>query len=241
MMREHRSLIVWPSLIAAGLLAAACTDQPNVSMAPKRPSFWVTPGPAECTGGKWTGGGRIDPTNPPGPNHDVADETSGGQPAAFDPAPFNPEGKFTFGFNVFLAVNPQTGRCFVQKGEIEVNGHPFKVAWHVSIHDGIDTFSGEPVEANVFSNASGGGCLVVGIPDAYMVARVNPGSGREHSQFEVCDNDRGRSQGGRTPTGFHVDAMRWRAAPLAAGETGPEGDTGLTYLTGGNVVEHGGS
>src|SRR2546422_9135568 len=32
----------------------------------------------------------------------------------------------------------------------------------VSIHDGIDTFSGEPVEANVFSNASGGVCLVVG-------------------------------------------------------------------------------
>src|SRR2546428_441631 len=29
MMREHRSLIVWPSLIAAGLLAAACTDQPK--------------------------------------------------------------------------------------------------------------------------------------------------------------------------------------------------------------------
>src|SRR3989475_8255126 len=62
MMREHRSLIVWPSVIAAGLLAAACTDQPKVSMAPK-PSFWVTPGPAQCTGGKWTGGGRIDPTN----------------------------------------------------------------------------------------------------------------------------------------------------------------------------------
>src|SRR5438128_6627671 len=220
MMREHRSLIVWPSVIAAGLLAAACTDQPKVSMAPK-PSVWVTPRPAQCTGGKWTGGGRIDPTNPPGPNHDAADETSGGQPPAFDPAPFNPEGKFTFGFNVFLAVDLQTGRCFVQKGEIEVNGHPFKVAWHVSIHDGIDTFSGEPVEANVFSNASGGVCLVVGIPDAYMVARVNPGSGREHSQFEVCDNDRGRSQGGRTPTGFHVDAMRWRAAPLRDGETGP--------------------
>jgi len=239
MMREHRSLIVWPSLIAAGLLAAACSDQTSkVGVAPK-PSFWVTPGPAQCTGGKWTGGGRIDPTNPPGPNHDAADETSGGQPPAFDPAPFDPEGKFTFGFNVFLAVDLQTGRCFVQKGEIEVNGHPFKVAWHVSIHDGIDTFSGEPVEANVFSNASGGVCLVVGIPDAYMVARVNPGSGREHSQFEVCDNDRGRSQGGRTPTGFHVDAMRWRAKPLRSGETGPTGDTGLTYLTGGNIVEHG--
>ncbi len=114
MMREHRRLIVWPSVIAAGLLAAACTDQPKVSMAPK-PSFWVTPGPAQCTGGKWTGGGRIDPTNPPGPNHDAADETSGGQPPAFDPAPFNPEGKFTFGFNVFpstpSAANPWKPTC----------------------------------------------------------------------------------------------------------------------------------
>src|SRR5207249_6083896 len=62
MMREHRSLIVWPSVIAAGLLAAACTDQPKVSMAPNRPNFWVTPPPAECVTGKWTGGGRIDPT-----------------------------------------------------------------------------------------------------------------------------------------------------------------------------------
>src|SRR3989454_6899799 len=61
MKREHRSLIVWPSLIAAGLLAAACTDQPNVSMAPKHPDFWLTPPPAQCPTGKWTGGGRIDP------------------------------------------------------------------------------------------------------------------------------------------------------------------------------------
>ena len=70
MMREHRRLIVWPSVIAAGLLAAACSDQTTkVGVAPN-PSFWVTPGPAKCTGGKWTGGGRIDPTNPPGPNQD---------------------------------------------------------------------------------------------------------------------------------------------------------------------------
>src|SRR2546422_11534321 len=126
MMREHRRLIVWPSVIAAGLLAAACSDQTTkVGVAPN-PSFWVTPGPAKCTGGKWTGGGRIDPTNPPGPNHDAAEETSGGQPPAFDPDPFNPEGKFTFGFNIFLAVDLQTGRCFVQKGEIEVNGQDRK-------------------------------------------------------------------------------------------------------------------
>src|SRR5207249_12317149 len=77
MMREHRSLIVWPSLIAAGLLAASCTDQPKVSMAPNRPNFWLTPPPAACTGGKWTGGGRIDPAYPDptaGSNYDGADE-----------------------------------------------------------------------------------------------------------------------------------------------------------------------
>ena len=43
MMREHRNLIVWPSLIAAGLLAAACGDQSKVKLAPMRPKFWVTP------------------------------------------------------------------------------------------------------------------------------------------------------------------------------------------------------
>ncbi|HXL08068.1 MAG TPA: hypothetical protein VN964_14190, partial [Gemmatimonadales bacterium] len=139
----------------------------------------------------------------------------------------------TFGFNVFLATNA-ANRCFVQKGEIEVNGHPFKVAWHVSIHDGVDSFSGDSVFANVFADNSGRGfCLVVGTADAFMTARVNPGGGRETAQFEVCDNDRGKPQNSRT------DAMRWRAAPIHSGETGPTGDTGLTYLTGGNIVEHG--
>jgi hypothetical protein len=66
-----------------------------------------------------------------------------------------------------------------------------------------------------------------------MTARVNPGQGRETAQFEVCDNDRGGRQNTRS------DAMRWRVAPLKPGETGPSGDTGLTYLTGGNIVEHG--
>jgi len=132
-----------------------------------------------------------------------------------------------------LATNA-ANRCFVQKGEIEVNGHPLKIAWHVSIHDGVDTFSGDTVFANVFADNSGRGfCLVVGTADAFMTARVNPGDGRETAQFEVCDNDRGKRQNSRT------DAMRWRAAPIHSGETGPTGDTGLTYLTGGNIVEHG--
>src|SRR2546427_12118396 len=60
MMREHRSLIVWPSLLAVALLAAACSDQTNLNTALKRPSFWVG-GEHPCTPRKWTGGGRDDP------------------------------------------------------------------------------------------------------------------------------------------------------------------------------------
>jgi hypothetical protein len=238
MMREHRNLIGWPSLIAGGLLAAACTDQPNVNMAPNRPSYWLTPPPAQCVTGKWTGGGRIDPTgNRAASNYDNVDEPAGGQPAAPDPAPYM-TGKVTFGFNVFLGQDAN-GNCIVQKGEIEVNGHAQKLAWHVSIHNGVDAYDGRPVYANEFSDGHPGGvCVVVGIPDrplpdGYMTARVNPGQGRETAQFEVCDNDRGGRQNTRS------DAMRWRVAPLKPGETGPSGDTGLTYLTGGNIVEHG--
>src|SRR6266550_5800752 len=96
MKREHRSLIVWPSLIAAGLLAAACTDQPKVSMAPNRPAFWMVPPPAQCPTGKWTGGGRIDPPS----NPDTPDEAV--HPEYFAVVLPSVTGKFTFGFNVFL-------------------------------------------------------------------------------------------------------------------------------------------
>src|SRR5216110_2062014 len=185
MMREHRSLIVWPSLIAAGLLAAACADQPKVSMAPNRPAFWVVPPPAQCPTGKWTGGGRIDPPR----NPDTPDEAV--HPEYFAVVLPSVTGKFTFGFNVFLGQDAD-GNCIVTKGEIEVNGHAMKIAWHVSIHDGVDAYDGRPVYANEFSDGHPGGvCVVVGIPDNYMTARVNPGQGRETVQFEVCDNDRG--------------------------------------------------
>src|SRR2546428_9660158 len=60
MKREHRSLIVWPSLLAVALLAAACSDQTNLNTALKRPSFWVG-GEHPCTPRKWTGGGRVHP------------------------------------------------------------------------------------------------------------------------------------------------------------------------------------
>jgi imidazole glycerol phosphate synthase subunit HisF len=127
----------------------------------------------------------------------------------------------TFGFNVFLGQDGG-GNCIVTKGEIEVNGHVAKIAWHVSIHDGIDAFSGQPVFATTFADASGGQCVVVGVPN--MRARANPQGGTEDTQFEACDNDRGARQNSRT------DAMRWR--------TRNHGDTGLTFLTGGNIVDH---
>src|SRR5436309_15185945 len=94
MMREHRSLIVWPSLIAAGLLAAACSDQPKVSMAANRPAFWVVPPPAQCPTGKWTGGGRIDPPSNPA----TADEAV--HPEFFPFELRSVAGKVTAGVNV---------------------------------------------------------------------------------------------------------------------------------------------
>src|SRR5438046_4748679 len=187
--------------VAAGLLAVACSDQPNVNMAPKRPSFWVTPPPAQCPTGKWTGGGRIDPPS----NPDTPDEAVHPEYFAVVLPPMT--GKFTFGFNVFLGQDAD-GNCIVNKGEIEVNGHAQKIAWHVAIHDGVDAYDGRPVHATVFSDAHPGGyCLVVGIPDDYMTAREN-GKGStepyELAQFEVCDNDRGRPQKGKPGP----DAMR---------------------------------
>src|SRR5256884_6083860 len=189
-MLTHTILRSGPAL-AAGLLAVACSDRPNVNMAPKRPSFWVTPPPAQCPTGKWTGGGRIDPTGTrTAANYDNVDEPSptGDPPPAPEPAPYF-TGKFTFGFNVFLATNA-ANRCFVQKGEIEVNGHPFKVAWHVSIHDGVDTFSGDSVFANVFADNSGRGfCLVVGTADAFFSSRRRHTRCSRDWSSDVCSSD----------------------------------------------------
>jgi hypothetical protein len=114
----------------------------------------------------------------------------------------------------------------VTKGEIEVNGHSSQVAWHVSIHDGVNAYDNQPVFAETFADASGGQCVVVGLPNHFTTARVNPQQGFENPvQFEGCDNDRGAPQNSR------ADAMRWR--------TVHHGDTGLTFLTGGNIVDHG--
>jgi hypothetical protein len=204
-------------LVAVALLATACQDAARPNAPPGKPQFWL--GEEQCTTGKWTGGGRIDP---PG-NHDLADEPFGGQPPAPNPPPLI-TGKVTFGFNVFLGSGPD-GSCVVTKGEIQVNGHASQLAWHVSIHDGVDAYDGRPVYAKTFTDASGGQCVVVGLQEGgYMTARVNPQQGFELTQFEGCDNDRGGPQNTRS------DAMRWRSEH--------HGDTGLTYLTGGNIVDH---
>jgi hypothetical protein len=224
-MRTYLMLRFVPSVAAAALLAAACQDSRPLTSVARKPNFWAGP-PPNCPAGKWTGGGRIDPPS----NYDAVDEPSGGQPPRYSDglAPMN--GKVTFGFNVFLAEDG-SGHCFVQKGEIQVNHHPAKVAWHVSIHNGVDDFDNATVSAAVFPDNSGRGfCVVVGLPESFMTARVNGNRGFEKVQFEACDNDRGERQNSRT------DAMRWRAAGSASGDAG---DTGLTYLTGGNIVEHG--
>jgi hypothetical protein len=248
MMQEHKTPGVALGLVAVALVAVfvavACRDSTTPVTAVRADIICGGSGcvpPPTCITGKWTGGGRIDPTGDASrtaANDDAApgngDEQSGGQPPPPNPPPFI-IGKVTFGFNVFLGSDP-SGQCIVNKGEIEVNGHVAKVAWHVSIHNGVDDFSGRPVFATTFPDGhtmTHGRCLVVGVESAnFMVARVNPGNGRETVQFEVCDNDRGFPQNSRS------DAMRWRAKPMNAGETGPTGDTGLTFLTGGNVVDH---
>ncbi len=236
MMREHKTPGVALGLLAVALVAifvaVACRDSARPLTAVRADLTCGgsgCPPPPQCITGKWTGGGRIDPTGDAtrtAPNDDVLDEQSGGQlppPSASNPSFIT--GKVTFGFNVFLGSDP-FGQCIVNKGEIEVNGHVAKLAWHVSIHDGVDAYDNRPVYATTFSDGhSGGRCLVVGVATTnYMTARVNPQGGTELVQFEVCDNDRGHPQNSRT------DAMRWRAQH--------EGDTGLTYLTGGNVVDH---
>jgi hypothetical protein len=239
MMHKHRSFIVGfglPAVALAGaLVVIACQDSsPLLAPAPAHLRGDTCGGsgcvpPPTCITGKWTGGGRIDPTGDAArtaANDDAVDEPDGGQPPP--PSATNASfitGKVTFGFNVFLGSDP-SGQCIVNKGEIEVNGHALKLAWHVSIHDGVDAYDNRPVYATTFSDHhTGGVCLVVGTSSTnYMTARVNPQGGTELAQFEVCDNDRGQPQNSRS------DAMRWRAQH--------EGDTGLTYLTGGNVVDH---
>jgi len=60
-MGKNLMLRVAPGLAAAALVATACQDSTPLTSVTHRPSFWAGPPPA-CVTGKWTGGGRIDPT-----------------------------------------------------------------------------------------------------------------------------------------------------------------------------------
>jgi hypothetical protein len=229
MMREHRSLILWPSLLAVALLAAACSDQTNLNTAPKRPSFWVG-GEHPCTPGKWTGGGRIDP--PTAIDPDPADRAPGTYPPPGS-TPIN--GKVTFGFNVFIGV--VKGDCIVTKGEIQVVHHPSKTRWHVSIHDNVDDY-GETVYAFTYNS---GHCVVVFNPSNGITARVNGQQGTEQVRMSACDKGEPGSSPGYGPDSFRWEAMATASTPSTApgGSTNEtRGDTDQNLLTGGNIQAH---
>ena len=204
---------MWGSL-AAGLLVAAC-ETPTTPTGLKKlglPNFWV--GGEQCTPGKFTGGGRIDPPNP-----DVADGATGTSSMT---------GKVTFGFNVFLGTDA-SGRCIVTKGEIEVVHHPSQTTWHVSIHDGANAIDGSEVPAFTYQDASGRGvCVEVGTEGT--LARVNGNQGTELTRMTACDNGEPGSQQPGQGLAYGPDAFRW--------ETLNHGSTDLTYLTGGNIQAH---
>ena len=92
---------VLPGLVAVALLVAACQDSSRPFAPPHKPSFWAG-GEQQCPIGKFTGGGRIDPT-PPNTMY----------------------GKVTFGFNIFLDQH-----CNVLKGQLEVVHHPSQTKFH---------------------------------------------------------------------------------------------------------------
>jgi len=206
---QHAKWRVALGLLAAALWAAGCQDAPDpvASAQPRLPRFWF--GGDHCTPTKFTGGGRIDP-----PNQDAVDQAtplSGPQLT----------GKLTFGFNVFLGTD-DNGNCVVTKGEIQAVYHPSQTAWHVSIHDGVNSIGGSEVAALVYADPSGGACVVVGVD--YTSARVDGQQGTDQVRMTACDNDRGQ------PQSSGKDAFRW--------ESSSDGDTQLTYLTGGNIVAH---
>jgi len=210
MWQKHKCSSVVPGLLVVALLAACTQDAMNPDRsAAGKPSFKKETG-GGCPVKKFTGGGRIDPTNP-NTNADFEDGASGF--AALT-------GKVTFGFNVFL-----DNQCNVMKSEIQVVHHPSKTRWHVSVHGGVSDF-GETVQATTFPSLSGRGwCIIVGP----VTARVNGQQGQELVAMEACDNgEPGSQRPGLSSVG--PDSFKWA--------TQGHGDTDLTYLTGGNIQAH---
>lgn len=204
--------------VAVALIVWSCDRATPVSPHPGQPSFGEEgPPPAPCPGGKFTGGGRIDP-----PDHiDWEDQTYG---QTFPQM----SGKVTYGFNVFLGSDAD-GNCIVTKGQIQVVHHqplpPYQVTWHVSIHDGANAYDGREVPAHTYSTSRGGHCVHVGMMTARTHAVTYGQDGFDQTRLTACDN----GEPGSSP-GFGPDALRWESEGF--------GDTQLQYLTGGNIQAH---
>jgi len=110
-MRTWRTLTLVVTSVAAAAVAWSC-DRPSnpVAAGPERPRFWF----GECSGeSKFTGGGRIDPT----------DNTM--------------TGKVTFGFNIHASSDCSQ----VLKGQFEVVHHPSQTKYHSVSFDSYASFN----------------------------------------------------------------------------------------------------
>src|SRR5437867_11621782 len=178
---RHRSSMAVPGLLAVALIAAGCQDS-TPPTALKRPSFWG--GENQCPIGKFTGGGRIDPT-----------------------PPNTMFGKVTFGFNIFLDQH-----CNVLKGQLEVVHHPSQTKFHsVSFSSASEegtcvTFFGtvraKHANGDWHEHAFGVRACDNGEPGS------SPGTGPDTFRFAITDDQSfGHGDTGDTPlTGGNIQA-----------------------------------
>jgi hypothetical protein len=215
-MFKLRNLVALAAPVAVALVAWSC-DRAATPVSPRvgPPNFWA--GSELCPGGKFTGGGRIDP-----PDHQDAEDQEDPQSGP------QMSGKVTFGFNVFLGSDAN-GNCVVQKGEIQVVHHqpefPFQITWHIAIHNGANDIDGSAVPARTYISSRGGLCVVVGPTAVRTHAVTLQQEGTEQGRMTACDN----GEPGSSP-GFGPDAFRWESEHF--------GDTQLQFLTGGNIQAH---
>ena len=218
-MCRPKTYVVLAASVAIALIAWSCDRATPVSPRLDGPSLGVEGEGSKCPGGKFTGGGRIDP-----PDHKDWEDQENPQTGP------QISGKLTFGFNVFLGTDGD-GNCVVEKGQIQVVHHqplpPYQVTWHMSIHDGVSETDGQPMPARTYVTSRGGLCVIVGTTSGTTRFRdvTAHEEGIERARMTACDND----EPGSSP-GFGPDAFRW--------ETQRYGDTQLQYLTGGNIQAH---